>query len=278
MFFLANFALRFEFSMPVTIFYILTQFLSLFVSMPESKLAWSNWPVQKQVPKPSIPDSLVKHIYLSFDDGPLPGTSNCITICEKQKVAATFFEVAFHQSRNSFGKNLYQRIRKNDSLFVIANHSYSHAFYGDYLDYYHHADAALEDFLKAGRILQNGNTIARLPGNNAWNTAAFKRASGLVRPLVQKMDSVGFNVIGWDMEWHFNKQGKPIDSPESIAALADSLLLKNKTKTKNHLVILMHDHMFRASADSLKLSTMIQLLKKHPDFSFEKLTHYPGQK
>ena len=223
-------------------------------------------------------DSLAKYIYLSFDDGPLPGTGNCITICKRQQVAATFFEVAFHQSRNSFGRNLYKRISANKQLFEIANHSYSHAFYGDYINYYHQADSALEDFLKAGKILQTSNNITRLPGNNAWNTAEVKRASGLVRPLVKKMDSVGFNVVGWDMEWHFNKSGRPLDAPEKIASLADSLFLYNKTKTKNHLVILMHDHEFRASTDSAKLATMIALLKRNPHYQFRKLTSYPGLK
>lgn len=229
-------------------------------------------------PTPIQTDSLAKYVYLSFDDGPLPGTGNCVAICERQQVAATFFEVAFHQSRNSFGRNLYKKISSNKALFEIANHSYSHAFYGDYINYYHQADSALQDFLKAGKILQTSNNIARLPGNNAWNTAEVRRSSGLVRPLVKKMDSVGLNVVGWDMEWRFNKSGRPIDAPEKIAAFADSLFLHNKTKTKNHLVILMHDHEFRASADSAKLATMIALLKRNPHYQFRKLTSYPGLK
>jgi len=229
-------------------------------------------------PTPIQSDSLAKYVYLSFDDGPLPGTGNCVAICERQQVAATFFEVAFHQSRNSFGRNLYKKISSNKALFEIANHSYSHAFYGDYINYYHQADSALQDFLKAEKILQTNNNITRLPGNNAWNTAEIKRASGLVRPLVKKMDSVGLNVVGWDMEWRFNKSGRPIDAPEKIAAFADSLFLHNKTKTKNHLVILMHDHEFRASADSAKLATMIALLKRNPHYQFRKLTSYPGLK
>lgn len=232
--------------------------------------------VSKPAPIQAPPST--KYIYLSFDDGPLPGTNNCITICEQQQVAATFFQVAFHQSRSNFGRNTYKRIASNPNLFLISNHSYSHAFYGDYINYYHQAGAALEDFLKAGKILQTNNNIARLPGNNAWNTMNIKRASGLVRPLVNKMDSVGFNVMGWDMEWRFNSSGRPIDAPEKIAALADSLLHFNKTKTKNHLVILMHDHEFRASADSVKLAKMISLLKRNPHYQFRKLTSYPGLK
>lgn len=224
-----------------------------------------------------VHDSLTKYVYLTFDDGPLPGTSNCIAVCQKQKVAASFFEVGLHQSRNGYGKNLYNRIIK-DSLFMVANHSFTHAFYGDYINYYHQADSALQDFLKAKQTLQVNNNICRLPGNNAWNTQVAKRASGLVRPLVKKLDSVGFNVVGWDLEWHFNKSGKPINTPENMAIMVDSLLLKNQTKTKNHLVILMHDHMFRASSDSLKLERMITLIKQRKDIQFRKLTSYPGLK
>jgi peptidoglycan/xylan/chitin deacetylase (PgdA/CDA1 family) len=233
-------------------------------------------PIQKTTPAPV--DPLTKYIYLSFDDGPLPGTNNCITICEQQQVSATFFQIAFHQSRSNFGRNTFKRIASNPNLFLISNHSYSHAFYGDYINYYHQSDSSLADFLKAGKILQTNNNIARLPGNNAWNTSVIKRASGLVRPLVKKMDSVGFNVVGWDMEWRFNSSGRPIDAPEKMAAFADSLLLHNRTKTKNHLVILMHDHEFRASVDSAKLSKMIGLLKRHPNYQFRKLNTYPGLK
>jgi hypothetical protein len=186
--------------------------------------------------------------------------------------------VAFHQSRSNFGRSAYKRIASNPKLFLIANHSYSHAFYGDYIHYYHQSDSSLADFMKAGRILQTNNNIARLPGNNAWNTSNIKRASGLVRPLVKKMDSVGFNVVGWDMEWRYNSSGRPIDAPEKIAAFADSLLKFNKTKTNNHLVILMHDHEFRASADSAKLAKMIGLLKRNPNYQFRKLNTYPGLK
>ncbi|MEN9512351.1 MAG: Polysaccharide deacetylase, partial [Bacteroidota bacterium] len=60
----------------------------LFTLFPAPSVA-----VQKLAPVKS--DPLTKYIYLSFDDGPLPGTNNCINICEQEQVAATFFEVAF---------------------------------------------------------------------------------------------------------------------------------------------------------------------------------------
>ena len=260
-----------------SIFYLFSHFLLQFLphegnngGLPVSHLPLSG------VHQPAQ-DSLLKHIYLSFDDGPILGTSNCIRICSNHKVAATFFEVGFHQSRSKEGQKLYQEILKNDSLFAICNHSYSHA-YGKYLPFYHHPKEAFADFMQAKELLLPKNNILRLPGNNAWNTKEVKRASGLVHPLVQKLDSANFNIIGWDMEWRFNKKGRPVKSPEAIVALVDSLFKLNQTVTKNHLVILMHDHMFRAASDSIKLDKMIALLKQNPLYRFEKLTHYPGLK
>ena len=260
-----------------SIFYLFSHFLVHLLSnegkeaiLPDSIKSFSG------IHQP-IQDSLLQHIYLSFDDGPILGTSNCIAILTQQKVAATYFQVGLHQSRNKEGQKWYREIRKNDSLFVICNHSYSHA-YGKYLPYYHHPKEAFADFIFAKELLQPNNNVLRLPGNNAWNILKVKKASGLVRPLVHLLDSAGFNIIGWDMEWRFNKSGKPIQSPESLVALVDSVLKFNQTVTKNHVVILMHDHMFRNSADSIKLAKMITLLKLNPHYQFERLTNYPGLK
>jgi len=221
-----------------------------------------------------LTDNDFKYIYLSFDDGPMAGTSNCVDICLNQKVNATFFEVGLHQSKTNSAKLQYTRIAQNESLFDIGNHSYTHAN-SLYKYFYHHPNMAFDDFMKAHRALQIKNNISRLPGNNAWNTLQAKRASGLVRPLVQKLDSAGFNIIGWDLEWHFNKKGRPIQTAQNMADLVDTLFEHNQTMSKNHLVILMHDHMFRSSEDSAKLANMIGLLKQNPKYHFRKLTQYP---
>jgi len=222
-------------------------------------------------------DSTIKHIYLTYDDGPLNVTANCITICERENVAASFFEIGLHQSRSSKGRKLYEQIKSNPNLFSLSNHSYSHA-YGKYRWFYQHPDSATLDFLKGQAVLATTNNLVRFPGNNAWDTKDAKKASWLVKPLAHKMDSLGWDVIGWDMEWRFNKYGKPVQSPEAIALLVDSLFEHNHTKTKNHLVILMHDHMFAATADSIKLEKMVGLLKKRKHYHFDKITQYPGLK
>ena len=260
-----------------SIFYLFSHFFVQLLSIGGTEQAMPTLGPHLNGVHKSVEDSLLKHIYLSFDDGPNLGTSNCIRVCSKQKVAATYFEVGFHLAGNRKGQRLYQEILKNDSLFALCNHSFSHA-YSKYLTYYHHPQEAFADFMLAESLLQSKNNIVRLPGNSAWNTTEVKRASGLVRPLVQQLDSANFNIIGWDMEWRFNKKGRPIKSPEAIAGLVDSLFKFNLTVTKNHLVILMHDHMFRAAEDSIKLDKMIALLKQNSRYRFEKLTHYPGLK
>jgi len=225
--------------------------------------------------KPVNPST--KYIYLTFDDGPLFGTSNCIDICLQEKVQASFFQVGMHQARSKFGKDLHNRILQHPDVFEILNHSYTHAM-GKYLNFYHHPDAALLDFIKAQNSLQLTNHLVRLPGNNAWNTLNHKRTSALVKPVVLKLDSAGYNVIGWDVEWDFNKQGKPLESGEKMARIIDSSIASNRTLTKNHMVILMHDHMYRTATDSTKLATMIGLLKKNPNYEFRKISQYPGLK
>jgi hypothetical protein len=40
----------------------------------------------------------------------------------------------------------------------------------------------------------------------------------------------------------------------------------------------MHDHMFAAAADSIKLEKMVGLLKKRKQYQFDKITQYPGLK
>ena len=260
------------------VFYTLINFFSIFSGFVfnegysgVSKIAIRVHTLQNPI------DSNSRFVYFSFDDGPLMGTSNCIDVCTRENVAATFFEVGWHQSRSAFGRKLYNQISKKSNLFLIANHSFTHAN-GEYIHFYHHPDSALLDFLKAKIVLKTTNNITRLPGNNAWNLQDKKRTGGFARPLVNKLDSVGFNIVGWDLQWRFNRKGRPVQSPEEMALNVDSLFYYHQTFTKKHLVILMHDHMFRAPEDSIKLEVFIRLLKQRKHYRFEQLTSYPGLK
>lgn len=232
--------------------------------------------VSKTIFEPT-PDSTTKYVYLSFDDGPLFGTSSCITICEDENVKATFFQIGLHQSRSKWGKKLYNRIVSRPDLFLLSNHSFTHT-YGKYVQFYKQADTALADFKLAAAVLQTTNNIVRLPGNNGWRTDSIQSSSKMVRPLIKKLDSAGFNVVGWDVEWNYTSNGRPIQTAKFMAKMVDSLLAMKASKTKNHLVVLMHDHMFKNEADSVQLVQFIQLLKYGKQYQFALLDRYPGLK
>jgi peptidoglycan/xylan/chitin deacetylase (PgdA/CDA1 family) len=220
-------------------------------------------------------DSNTQYLYLSFDDGPLFGTSACISICEDENVKATFFQIGLHQSRSNWGKKLYNRILSRPDLFLLSNHSFTHT-YGKYVQFYNQPDTALADFIHAADVLETTNDIVRLPGNNGWRTDSIRFSSKMVRPLLNKLDSAGFNVVGWDLEWNYTKRGRPIQSASEMANMVDSMFALKAYKTKNHLVVLMHDHMFKNEADSVQLVQFIQLLKSGNRYQFASLDQYPG--
>ena len=62
--------------------------------------------VQEQDFAQSPLDSNTKYLYLSFDDGPLFGTSACITICENENVQASFFKLGY-TNRGQIGVRNY---------------------------------------------------------------------------------------------------------------------------------------------------------------------------
>ncbi|WP_245525039.1 polysaccharide deacetylase family protein [Mesorhizobium sp. M8A.F.Ca.ET.165.01.1.1] len=66
-------------------------------------------------------------IYLTFDDGPLNGTSNILDVLEAAQVPATLFMVGMHAEASASNKALVRRA-KAMPLVTIGNHSYSHAY------------------------------------------------------------------------------------------------------------------------------------------------------
>lgn len=235
-------------------------------------------PADSSVWKPLVYDSAKQYIYLTFDDGPQHGTVTCYDLCRSEGVKASFFMVGQHAQMKSDGKKIVAMIRNAYPHTLLANHSYSHA-YGKYLAFYHHPDSALADFLQAQEGLQVPYKIIRLPGNGAWVRDGEIKATHLVRPVAQLLDSLGYTVIGWDLEWGFRKKtARPVQAPAKLAAQVDSAFARSETHTPRHLVILTHDRMFNRPADADSLARFIHILKQNPRYVFETVDHYPGIK
>jgi peptidoglycan/xylan/chitin deacetylase (PgdA/CDA1 family) len=222
-------------------------------------------------------DSTKKYIYLTFDDGPQNGTTTCLQLVKNEQIKATFFMIG-NQVGDEYLKKLVRSVRNDYPEILLANHSNTHAN-NKYRYFYHHPNMAFEDFMQAQEKLHVPFKIIRLPGNSAWVSATSFKASPLVKPVCMKLDSAGYNVIGWDVEWGFDhKTANPIESPETMFQMVNNAFEKNYTHTKNHLVILTHDRMFRHANFTDSLQKFIGLLKQNPNYIFETVDHYPNLK
>ena len=227
--------------------------------------------------KPIRYDSGKEYVYLTFDDGPQNGTQAVYDLIKKLNVKATFFMVGSH-ANSSHLKSMVHQIKFSYPQVLLANHSTSHAN-NHYKYFYHHPYMALEDFYLAQKTLVVPYKIIRLPGNSAWVFEDTMKASGLVKPVCRLLDSSGYNVIGWDVEWSFNhKTAYPIQKPQKMADQVDSAFVKNHVHNSHHVVILAHDRMFRKPNFIDSLSKFITILKQNPNVVFETVDHYPHVK
>lgn len=184
--------------------------------------------------------------------------------------------VGLHAERWPIGRYWMDTIQNAYPEFLLANHSYSHAN-NQYRYFYQHPDVALADFQQAEQVLRPNFRIARLPGNNAWGIEHKEKSHHLVAAVLHKLDSIGYDVIGWDQEWNFRHTNyRPVQIPDSLVARTMQLLREGKTRIPRHLVLLSHDRMFFRPADSASLQRYIFLLKQQPEIVFQTIDQYPG--
>ncbi|MBX2930521.1 MAG: polysaccharide deacetylase family protein [Chitinophagaceae bacterium] len=224
--------------------------------------------------KPFVYDSTKTYIYLTFDDGPDNGTRECFNICKKEGIKSTFFMIG----RNVEGKRnkqLATDIRNDYPQTLIANHSYTHTN-ERYEYFYTHPDMAEKDFYKAQDSLNVPYKIIRLPGNNAWISQKGIKAHKLVKAVCNKLDSAGYNVIGWDVEWRFVRGSSyPVQTPTQFAAEVN-YAAKGHSYTPKHIMILTHDRMFRTPNYADSLTKFIRIIKQNPNYVFETVDNYPN--
>lgn len=226
--------------------------------------------------KPFTYDSTKKYIYLTFDDGPMGGTKECLEVCKQMGIKATFFMVGRHGS-DKYGKIQVKEIKDHYPQILLANHSYTHAN-EHYKFFYEHPAMAEQDFYKAQDTLHVPYKIIRLPGNSAWVRKGENKSSHLVNAVCKRLDSAGYNVIGWDVEWNFSRgQSFPVQSPAKIAGEVNYAALGH-SHTPNHVMILTHDRMFRTPNYKDSLIKFITILKQDPHYVFETVDHYPNLK
>ena len=225
-------------------------------------------------------DTTKKYVYLTFDDGPQPGTMNVYHILQELGVKGTFFMVGLHATYGQMG-HIVDTIRSSYPNILLANHSYTHAN-GHYIAFYRNHKKCLEDFMKAQRDLKVERKYIRLPGNSGWVLQTGTKASGLVAPVCKLLDSAGYSVFGWDVEWSMKRDPKgsgsvPVESADRMIREIEGALTHQRTHRKNTVVLLSHDRMFHRDNYRDSLYKVVSTLKtKHPNYIFETVENYPG--
>jgi peptidoglycan/xylan/chitin deacetylase (PgdA/CDA1 family) len=232
-------------------------------------------PTPKILPSVARKDTALKHIYITFDDGPLEGSEDIDDAVRQEKINVNVFVVGEHALSNDRMKSYYKLYRQNPYI-EVGNHSFTHA-HEHYKRFYLNPSAVVADFQKCQTELKIPTDYARLPGRNQWRLN--KIHCNDIRSGSSSADSLyqdGFKVFGWDVEWQHNGEtGDPIQSVDQMVSLIEKRLNNHKTMTQNNLVLLAHDEMFRNGWEESELKQLIDKLKAKGNYSFDHLSSYP---
>jgi peptidoglycan-N-acetylglucosamine deacetylase len=231
-------------------------------------------------PTPGSPITLdpnKRYIFLTWDDSPQPpGTAICYNVFKEEGVKASFFSVGMHYDIEPRRRRIIDTIRNGYPQFLLANHSYSHGFRDNYNTFYKLVDSAITDFQKAEKTMNIPVKIIRLPGRNSWAINGSVSGPKTSENVARRLDSLGYKVVGWDIEWGFIKGSTPKESPTQIMNLINSKFEAEYTQEPNALVILAHDRMFAKQPYTDSLRKLISLIKADGRYVFETIDHYPG--
>ena len=224
--------------------------------------------------KSKVPLDTINHIYLTFDDGPNTGTGNLIQVIEDQKVKMSTFVVGKHVYDSKKQEENMQKLITS-SLIEVCNHSYSHA-YNRYSAFYKNKEQVLQDFNQCKDSLKFLNTFARTPGRNIWRLVSINSTDIISSTVTADyLTQNGYQLVGWDLECHYDRQNQLTETPEKIQEQISNLLETKSTKKEKHLVLLMHDQCFSDSLDCAQLTNLIQGLKKSKKYAFHHISEYP---
>lgn len=128
-------------------------------------------------------DMVPKRVYITFDDGPTPLTSQLLDVLKKEDVKATFFVVGKEIEGR---ENILKRI--SEEGHSIGLHTYSH----NYTTIYSTEDNFISEMLKTSKKVKEVTglepKIIRFPGGSS------KR---LNQPFLDKLHAYNFKVYDW---------------------------------------------------------------------------------
>lgn len=220
-------------------------------------------------------DKLPKHIYFTFDDGPLIGSSAIDSIATVKNIKINAFLVGRHANMSKRLKRDLQRYKDN-ALVECYNHSYTHGG-NRFTTFYSNPVSASEDFEKNEVDLELRHKIARLPGRNIWIYDDVRRID--LKSGASTADILytnGYKIYGWDVEWRIHgTSGNPVQSVNEIYTRIRNYMNNKSSMEPNNVVLLMHDDMFQKKKGQQLLSSLIDTIQTTTDYKFEFIRDYP---
>ena len=220
-------------------------------------------------------DKFPKHIYLTFDDGPLLGSAAIDSISKAKNIKINVFLVGKHAHMSKGLKRDFQRYY-NNPLVECYNHSYTHAN-NKFTTFYSNPISAFDDFEKNEVDLNLKHKIIRLPGRNIWIYNDVRRIdlqSGA--STADMLYTNGYRIFGWDVEWKIHGlTGKPIQSVNEIYTRLKNYMNNKSAMEPKNVDLLMHDDMFQNRKGQYLLSTLIDTIQANTDYKFEFMQDYP---
>lgn len=212
-------------------------------------------------------------VYLTTDDGPLAGSGEVARVVRERHAPLAAFLVGAH-ARSRMGRALVDRYRHTPGVTLL-NHSYSHAW-GNYRGYYLHPGKVEADFERNAASLPQDRRWGRLPGRNSWRLGGRKRDDSRQAGLAaDRLAAAGYRVYGWDLEWTHTRSGRPVGDAETLYRRIKARLHRGTLFTPGHLVLLVHDQMFRRPESARELERLVAKLQADPEIRLKPLSAYP---
>jgi peptidoglycan/xylan/chitin deacetylase (PgdA/CDA1 family) len=221
----------------------------------------------------------VKYIYLTFDDGPLEGSEHIDSVVLQERLKISVFLVGQLVMKNK-KLQAYLEEYKSNPYIEAYNHSYTHAN-GKYKKFYSAPVSVLDDIQQDEAVLGLHYKIVRLPGRNIWRLGKLRKddaaAGSSGSAAADTLAAHGYKLFGWDTEWRHNNDGTPIQSVDEMVKEIETRLDNGSTLTKDHIVVLIHDEMFRKTWEESELKQLVDKLRAHENYVFEHVRYYPVQ-
>lgn len=194
--------------------------------IPEEEVQASSQESQPPVQESQTeqPDENVKHVYLTFDDGPSENTGAVLDILKQYNVKATFFVIG---KTDQASLDLYKRIV--DEGHSLGIHSYTHKYTQIYasMESFQNDVLSLQTHLKS--VTGQDVNLYRFPGGSSNKVSKVP-----IEDCIRFLSENGFTYYDWNAT-NGDATGKDIPVEEMVSSVVTEL-----DKYQN-LTVLMHD-------------------------------------